>query len=538
MASDPSKFNVEFKFASSVTAEHQALFKEAGARWESVITGDIPDYSGIDDVVIDVDLPLIDGPGGTLGQAGPKDMRPTEVSPTQLPYTGSMSFDSADIAAMIADKTFMPVMLHEIAHVLGFATLWEANKLYNEKEFIYSGTKAVAQYQKLAGNTAFTNIPLERTGGAGTAGGHWEQKLFQGEMMVGFASTTMLIGPLTIAAFDDLGYTVNYTKGDAYSLPTSSTPIVTQSIVKGKILEDYDPFDKDNISFGATTSDTLNGDEGNDTLYSLGGDDSINSGLGDDTIEGGEGNDVIDGGEGNDAAVYTGQLKDFVLTKGATVTLKDTVGTDGTDTVKNVEKLQFNDASINLAIQAKAASIDPATLKTIQELYLGFFKRVPDADGLGYWIDQYKAGQTIKQIADSFYDAGVQYGTVTGYSSTMTNDAFIAIVYKNVLNRPTVDTDGLNHWLNQLATGGKSRGEMVSDLITAAHGYANDTTWSWVDKLLNNKATVADKFAVSWGMGYTTPDESITKGMEIINAVTQDDTTAAINLVGVNSVFA
>jgi len=348
----------------------------------------------------------------------------------------------------------------------------------------------------------------------------------------------MLIGPLTIAAFDDLGYAVDYTKGDAYSLPTATTPIVMQSIVKGKVLEDFDPFDKNDNSFGATTSDTLNGDEGNDTLYSLGGDDSVNSGLGDDTIEGGEGNDTIDGGEGNDAAVYTGQLKDFVLTKGATATVKDTVGTDGTDTVKNVEKLQFNDASINLAIQAKAASIDPAALKTIQELYLGFFKRVPDADGLGYWIDQYKAGQTIKQIADSFYDAGVQYSTVTGYSSTMTNDAFIAIVYKNVLNRPTVDTAGLDYWLNQLATGGKSRGEMVSDLITAAHGYANDATWNWVDKLLNNKATVADKFAVSWGMGYTTPDESITKGMDIINAVTDTDTSAAINLVGVNTVFA
>jgi hypothetical protein len=55
---------------------------------------------------------------------------------------------------------------------------------------------------------------------------------------------------------------------------------------------------------------------------------------------------------------------------------------------------------------------------------------------------------------------------------------------------------------------------------------------------LNNKATVADNFAVQWGVSYATPEISITKGMEIAGAVTATDTVAAINLIGLSPVFA
>jgi hypothetical protein len=175
--------------------------------------------------------------------------------------------------------------------------------------------------------------------------------------------------------------------------------------------------------------DVLTGSTGNDTLLGSSGNDTLN---------GGAGNDSLDGGSGTDTAVYTGKLANFVITKTtADVTVKDSTGANGTDTVTHIEKLQFDDRTLNLTVQAKAATtnIPAADLKNIQELYVGFFKRIPDADGLVYWIEQFKAGQTLKQIADAFYDVGVQYGSVTGYSNSMTNDAFISLVYANVLAR-------------------------------------------------------------------------------------------------------
>lgn len=286
------------------------------------------------------------------------------------------------------------------------------------------------------------------------------------------------------------------------------------------------------VSFDSILENAI-GSENNDVLV---GNKTNN------TLTGSLGNDELDGGEGTDTAVYTGNLKDFQISKmSAGVTVKDNVGKNGTDTLTNIEKLQFSDASINLAATEKASSIDAAALKVIQELYIGFFKRVPDAEGLIFWIDEFKAGKTITQIADSFYDAGVQYASVTGYSDTMTNDDFIKIVYANVLARTGANapSDGeVKFWVTNLTQGVATRGSMVKEMIDSAHSYANDATWSWVDKLLNNKTAMANKFAVEWGISYATPEESISKGMQLAAAVTQDDVNAAINLVGVNEVFA
>jgi hypothetical protein len=71
----------------------------------------------------------------------------------------------------------------------------------------------------------------------------------------------------------------------------------------------------------------------------------------------------------------------------------------------------------------------------LQELYVAFFNRVPDADGLEYWIGQYQGGQGINQIAEAFYNAGAQYSSLTEFSATMSNSDFVNVIYQNVLGR-------------------------------------------------------------------------------------------------------
>jgi serralysin len=254
-------------------------------------------------------------------------------------------------------------------------------------------------------------------------------------------------------------------------------------------------------------------------------------------------NEAFDGGAGLDTLTCKGKLANFSFSKTTTgITLKDNSGANGTDTLKNIEKIQFDDVSINLTLQAKAATIPVADLKTIEELYIGFFNRIPDADGLSYWIDQYKGGETVKQIADDFYTAGVQYSTSTGYSNAMTNDDFIKIIYANVLERSGLTAPNateISFWSNQLTDGTQTRGSIVTAILNTVHTeYANDPQWGWVGKLLDNKVAVAHKVAVEWGLTYPTPEASIAKGVDIVNAVTVNDTTAAIHLVGVSAVFA
>jgi hypothetical protein len=63
-------------------------------------------------------------------------------------------------------------------------------------------------------------VPLETTGGAGTAGVHWSESMFGNELMTGFISGTPDPFSIpTVGAMQDLGYTVNYAAADPYSLP-------------------------------------------------------------------------------------------------------------------------------------------------------------------------------------------------------------------------------------------------------------------------------------------------------------------------------
>lgn len=249
------------------------------------------------------------------------------------------------------------------------------------------------------------------------------------------------------------------------------------------------------------------------------------------------GNDTLDGGAGIDAARFGGNLANFTLTRSAsTYSVHDKVGTDGTDSTTNVELLQFNDMAVNLTIQAKAAAASLANVNSLVELYVAYFNRVPDANGLAYWIDQLSAGSSLNQIAESFYSAGVQFTSQTGFSAGMSNVDFINVFYQNVLGRPAgADADGLAYWNDKLADGSSTRSSLGLDIVFAAHAYKGDPTWGWVADLLDNKIAVARTFAIDWGLNYNTDAENITHGVAIAAAVTQTSTTDALTLIGLTA---
>ena len=258
---------------------------------------------------------------------------------------------------------------------------------------------------------------------------------------------------------------------------------------------------------------------------------------GNDTLAGGAGNDTIDGGIGTDTVQFQGKLSGYLVNMiGAAGTITDSItGRDGTDIVKNIEHLRFSDFDVTTGIKAMTSSMNTATVQRVMELYVAFFNRTPDADGLAYWLGQSKAGASTIQIAESFYSVGIQYTALTGFSATMTTTDFINVVYRNVLGRTDgADAGGLQYWTDKLTSGKETRGSLVSTILDAAHTYKGDATYGWVANLLDNKITVATKVAVDWGLNYLTADASVTNGMAIAKAVTATDTTAALALIGVS----
>ncbi len=278
-----------------------------------------------------------------------------------------------------------------------------------------------------------------------------------------------------------------------------------------------------NVLFGNALNNQLNGLEGNDLLA------------------GGGGNDTITGGSGTDTAMYDGVAAQYTIVTNralGTATVADRQAQrDGTDNLNSVERIAFDDLTLNLTVRSLANTIPQASLNRIAELYVAFFNRMPDGDGMQFWVESFKSGQTINQIAEAFYNAGVFFSNITGYRADMTNDEFINIVYRNVLGRPEgADTGGLDFWRAELSSGRASKGPLVSSILDAAHGVTfsdPNNPYHWVQKLLDNKLEVARKVSVDWGINYNSSQDSISKGMAIAAAITPTDTAAAISLVGV-----
>ena len=88
---------------------------------------------------------------------------------------------------------------------------------------------------------------------------------------------------------------------------------------------------------GGIGNDTLAGDAGANVLMGLGGND---------ILIGRGGNDILDGGDGIDRAVFSGLVSAYsFLVSGGVVTVHANTGTDGTDTVRNVEFFRFSNGA-------------------------------------------------------------------------------------------------------------------------------------------------------------------------------------------------
>ena len=258
-----SQFTIQLEFETSATPAQQQAFTNAKARWEAVITGDLTDVnvSGapacggvtstgiVDDVKILVKLEPIDGVGNVLGSAGPCLVRNSNT----LTVIGTMRFDTADLPNLEANGSLDDVILHEMGHVLGYGTLWtdfnllsgacDPNVPGSGTSPIFTGANAVAAFTGSNGGGAFTSVPVENfpTGGCnnGTRDSHWEESVFQSEVMTGFISGTLRPLSLTsVQQMKDLGYTVNAAAADPFNISTQPTLRAGEDVIRADLRGD------------------------------------------------------------------------------------------------------------------------------------------------------------------------------------------------------------------------------------------------------------------------------------------------------------
>lgn len=113
-------------------------------------------------------------------------------------------------------------------------------------------------------------------------------------------------------------------------------------------------------------------------------------------------------------------------------------------------------------------------LEQIESLYVGYFGRAGEPDGVTYWLGRLENGMSLSEIAASF---SVQPETTNQYPYLAHPDLvnpsdFVEQVYQNLFHR-AADADGLAYWTGQLlARHGDPAavGQFILDVISGAYG--------------------------------------------------------------------
>lgn len=201
-----------------------------------IVDGSLVRPGEIDDIVVLVRAGYIDGPGGTLGQAQTCAVRARgflpPFGPATLDFMPAYSFvllDEADLDRIATEGRLYDLMLHELGHAVGLVpwawTLLDlvgdvrpaGSAIYHDTHFTGSGS--IEAFDAAGGSTyAGKKVPVDNTGFRFT--GHWRGSVLGLELMTPTISQNdSPLSRITARALEPLGYTVDLTKADAYTIP-------------------------------------------------------------------------------------------------------------------------------------------------------------------------------------------------------------------------------------------------------------------------------------------------------------------------------
>jgi len=135
------------------------------------------------------------------------------------------------IVAAQKDREFRAVLNSaDFALPDGIGTLWATFGLVTNRgtdSTAYTGNQGNTGCLDHGGaNVCKPNAPLETQGGVGTRDVHWRETTFRTELMTGFLSPVGVASPLSrmsIGSLADMGYTVNFSTADSYTVPAAVT---------------------------------------------------------------------------------------------------------------------------------------------------------------------------------------------------------------------------------------------------------------------------------------------------------------------------
>ena len=225
---------------------------------------------------------------------------------------------------------------------------------------------------------------------------------------------------LNAGSYSSLGFKSNWSQYSQLNWPAPPDP---------KTL--YDGTNNLGIAWGVVIENAIGG-SGNDVLT---GNPANNR------LQGGAGNDTLDGGLGMDTAVYLSPRANYTVAKTATGwRVTDTLNSDGTDTLQNIERLSFANRQVALDLDGHAGSVARVLGAVFGDTSV---LAHPDYVGIGlYYMD------TLNYSEQDL--AGLALGARLG--ATPTPEQVVILLYTNVMHQiPTPAVQ--DSFVNLLKTG-------------------------------------------------------------------------------------
>ena len=249
-------FDIELVFLNNGTPSQDAIVEQAAERWESVMGREVQDYpyfatqtpfpanqcftgqpgvsEEIDDIKIWISIDSIDGVGNAVGVAGPCHVRSISYGfgpIVSTPTLGAVILDEADVAQMESQGSLLSVVTHELAHVLGFGTIWTVREWLREASLPnkpdadthFIGPVTIPAFDAVGGaGYAGAKVPIENGAEPGSSDTHWRESVFGDELMTPYLTgATQPLSLVTIESMYDIWYEVDLNAADAFSLTSA-----------------------------------------------------------------------------------------------------------------------------------------------------------------------------------------------------------------------------------------------------------------------------------------------------------------------------
>ena len=217
---------------------------------------------------------------------------------------------------------------------------------------------------------------------------------------------------------DDIIKFSGYDPEDGTIDPATGTVFLSESQLSDLVNHDADL--EGGMAFGgdwtavnetAGGDDVLIGGEGNDQIYGGGGNDTLDGGADDDALFGGAGDDDLDGGAGFDTAFYAGNYDEYNISfgDGGVITI---TGPEGTDTLNNIENLDFKNGSVRVEDIGAAPTVETELASGREDNSIGLGITVAVASSFAavasVMIDNIPAGSVIAQGTDDPFELTAQ----------------------------------------------------------------------------------------------------------------------------------